>query len=388
MALFSNLLHHPRRLVARRVLFQVHLWLGIFLSVYVALIGLSGSILVFEDELRTHSTRDLHADLAHLVGPGSILSAAAKQYPGEPITYLMGPSQTTPAYTLYLQTARNGTRTVLADASDGHLLTLRPRLFVDVVHDFHVYLLLGQTGFVLNCLAGIGLLVVALTGLALWWPGLRLWLRGFRIHLHGSWKRINYDTHSVVGIFTLIIVSWWGLTAVDFLWPEQTAAVVSSIFPVRGMQEPTLPRTQSSGSSAARTSLSPARVVAIASEARALAPQGFLSGLALPPDTSGNIIAYVDARAPGDFSHRTIYTFDAASGQLLTTWHYGQNSTVGDWILWLVYPLHFGTLWGMPVKIAYFLLGLSLPVLALTGLLMYWNRYLSKRWATLRSSSS
>jgi uncharacterized iron-regulated membrane protein len=36
------------------------------------------------------------------------------------------------------------------------------------------------------------------------------------------------------------------------------------------------------------------------------------------------------------------------------------------------------------VKIAWALLGFSLPVLSVTGLLMYWNRYLHSRWRALR----
>jgi hypothetical protein len=35
---------------------------------------------------------------------------------------------------------------------------------------------------------------------------------------------------------------------------------------------------------------------------------------------------------------------------------------------------------GMSVKILYALMGLSLTVLSITGVFMYWNRYLSKKW--------
>ena len=44
-----------------------------------------------------------------------------------------------------------------------------------------------------------------------------------------------------------------------------------------------------------------------------------------------------------------------------------------------MHPLHFGTLWGLPIKILWFLLGLSLAVLTATGLVMYWNRYLRRK---------
>ncbi len=379
MPFLTDFVYHPRKLFLRRALFQVHLWLGILLSLYVALIGLSGSALVFEDEFRAHATRDLHADSAHLASAQQVLAAAQKAYPDENPTYLMWPSETTPAYTLYLRNAKNIQRTVLADAADGHLLTGRPKLFLDTVHEFHVYLLLGESGFVINCIAGIGLLVLALTGAVLWWPGLRLWLRGFRLHLRGNWKRINYDSHNLIGILTLAIVSFWGFTAIDFLWPAQTAKAVAFVSPLRGMQEPVAPNTPKSSGN-----VDSAAVLASAlTQVRTLNPTGFLSGIALPERKAGNIVAYVDTRAPGDYSHRDIHTFDGATGRLLTTWHYGQNHTLGDWILWLVYPLHFGKLWGMPVKIAWCLLGLSLPMLSVTGLLMYWNRYLGKRWQRL-----
>lgn len=373
MPFVTNLVHHPRKLLLRRAIFQVHLWLGILLSVYVALIGFSGSLLVFEDEFRAHAMRDLHADAAHLASAQQVLAAARVAYPAEQPTYLMWPSMETPAYTLYLRDAANVRRTVLADAEDGHLLQARPRLLIDRVHEFHVYLLLGQSGFVLNCVAGIGLLVLTLTGAVLWWPGLRLWLRGFRIHLRGNWKRINYDSHNLIGISTLLIVSFWGLSSVDFLWPRQTAAMVGLVSPLVGMREPSAPVEKG-------IAAKPDAVLAdVLSQVRTLNPSGSLSGVALPAFEADNIVANVDTAAPGDYSHRDIHTFSGTTGRLLTTWHYGQNESLGDWVLWLVYPLHFGTLWGLPVKIVWALLGLSLPVLSVTGLLMYWNRFLSKR---------
>jgi uncharacterized iron-regulated membrane protein len=38
----------------------------------------------------------------------------------------------------------------------------------------------------------------------------------------------------------------------------------------------------------------------------------------------------------------------------------------------------------MGVKIIWAILGIMLPVLAVTGVLMYWNRYLSKKWRSLK----
>jgi uncharacterized iron-regulated membrane protein len=99
----------------------------------------------------------------------------------------------------------------------------------------------------------------------------------------------------------------------------------------------------------------------------------------------GNLVyAQMDLRAPGDFSHRDIVAIDSTNARILTVWHYGQNHSMGDWIMWSQHPLHFGTLWGLPFKVTWFLLGISLAVLSATGVLMYWNRYLRHYKARLR----
>jgi uncharacterized iron-regulated membrane protein len=374
VSFFRTFVQHPRKLWIRRALFQIHLWLGVLLSLYVVIIGLSGSVIVWEDEIQAHAYRQVRFDPEHLSPPEQVMEDARAAYPGESITYFMFPQGNAPIYTVYLQNAHNDRRIVRADATTGKLLPAAGPTFVDWVHELHVYLLMGQRGFVLNCSAGIGILILALTGAVLWWPGLRIWGRGLYVSLRHSWKRISYDAHSAIGIWTLLIVSMWGLTAVDFLWPAQTKAMVNLVSPLRGMKEPTANAPLKQGP--------PASAEAIIDRAHRLSPNAFLSGLLFPAERTGNTTVYMDTRSPGDYSHRDIHTF-AADGTLLTTWHYGENETIGDWILWLVYPLHFGTLWGTPFKVLWTVLGMSLPVLSITGLLMYWNRYLSRRWAKL-----
>jgi PepSY-associated TM region len=88
----------------------------------------------------------------------------------------------------------------------------------------------------------------------------------------------------------------------------------------------------------------------------------------------------VDLKEAGDLSHRDIITLSTADARVLTTWHYGQNQTLGDWFLWAMHPLHFGTLWGLPIKILWALCGVALALLSITGLMMYWNRFLRKQF--------
>jgi uncharacterized iron-regulated membrane protein len=373
--MIHTILHHPRKLWLRRALFQIHLWLGVLLAVYVIIIGLSGSILVFQDEIRHASLEHTPFDEAHIAPIGTVIATAQNSFPASKLTFITPPLKDSPQWGLYLTDDHGKDKTVYADAASGALIKQHGRLLIDTILDLHVYLLMGRTGFIVNCIAGIGLLLLALTGVVLWWPGIKLWKRGFFVAFHHRWKRINFDTHSAIGIWTLFIVSWWGITAAYFLLPERVSAVVNVVSPLVGMKEPHAPEPP------------PGPVVAhledILARQRTISP-GYLSGIALPEQPGGNVTLYVDRLSPGDFSHRDIDTFDGHTGQLLTIWHYGENHSLGDWFLWLMYPLHFGTLWGLPVKILWALLGFGLAVLSVTGLLMYWNRYLGARWRSLR----
>jgi uncharacterized iron-regulated membrane protein len=60
-------LEHPERLLVRRIVFQVHLWVGAIASAYLLLMSASGSAIVFRNELAGNSLIEwlvrLHTDL-------------------------------------------------------------------------------------------------------------------------------------------------------------------------------------------------------------------------------------------------------------------------------------------------------------------------------------
>ncbi|HXA67714.1 MAG TPA: PepSY-associated TM helix domain-containing protein, partial [Bryobacteraceae bacterium] len=53
MNFLRQFVHRPQRLWVRQFNFQVHLWAGIILSLYMIVIGVSGAILVFRTELES-----------------------------------------------------------------------------------------------------------------------------------------------------------------------------------------------------------------------------------------------------------------------------------------------------------------------------------------------
>lgn len=380
MPFFRDLVHHPRRLWLRRAVFQVHLWAGVLLSLYVVMIALTGAVLVWEDELtRVALPPGLNRyDPAHTASPSAVMQHFAAASPGSLATDLILPSPAVPAFRL---TASDTAHHRLLFVADPVTADLRPqgRTSIAWAHDLHVNLLLGEElGLRLNGMAAAVLFVLAVTGIVLWWPGVRIWVRGLRVSVRHNWRRINYDLHSAIGFWTLLLVLWWAFSGIYFTWYRQITLAVNAISPLEGMLSPGLPANLPVGASAAPASL--ADLISTASHA---SPHGRLYSIGSPSLQDPETFLLMDLRAPADFSHRDIVRVRTADARLLTVWHYGENHSLGDWILWSMHPLHFGTLWGWPGKVLWCALGVSLAVLSATGLLMYWNRYLRLRWRRL-----
>jgi len=371
MEFLHNLVHRPRQLWLRRALFQIHLWAGIALSLYVVVIALSGSILVFENELTgTTLPRGLSAwDPSRTASIPDVMRRFAQACPGCAASLLVTPYPAVPAFQIRAVDTQHRQLGFIADPVSGAVLP-QPRTWVDWMHDLHLYLLLGnEHGEQVNGVGAAILLLLCVTGLFLWWQGIRNWSRGLRISLRSHWRRINFDAHHAIGIWTIAIVTWWSISGVYFAWYGPLERAINAVFPVRAMLSPPMPPlAPHNGASAS--------LRAIVAAAQHASPRGRLFAIYNPSLTEATVFVQMDLRDPGNFAHRDLVTIETSSARVLTVWHYGDNVTLGDWILWSMFTLHFGTVWGLPVKILWCLLGVSLAVLSITGLIMYWNRYL------------
>ena len=374
MTIFHDALHNPRKLFLRRALFHIHLWSGIFLSAYVVVIALTGSLLVFENEL-THTTLPAHLsayDPTHTASIPTVMQVFHNAYPTAHVTDIYTPWPTIPAYTLDAITAANTQFTVIADPVTAALHP-QPRTWVQWVHDFHAFLLLSPAyGEQINAIGAAILLLLCMTGILLWWQGIARWTRGLTISVRSNWRRINFDLHHAIGFWTLFIIFWWSISGVYFGFYKQVVTAVNRVSPVQGMHAPDLPANAPTGPH--RASLQ-----AILDAAQQASPHGRLFSISDPSLVGTSSYAQMDLRAPADFSHRDIIAISTVNAQVLTDWHYGANHTLGDWFLWSQHPLHFGTLWGLPIKVLWCFLGVTLAALTATGLLMYWNRYLRRQ---------
>jgi uncharacterized iron-regulated membrane protein len=437
MGLFRRMVERPQQVWIRKAFFQVHLWAGILLALYVIAIGVSGSILVFKEELmpkprvrvgtvdyKACTTAQLtHAmDVANTAVPGmktflascptpanSLFTVTVREQPKRPAAPPAQAQQAGPRgpklaqRVIYLDPH---TLAVLGDAD-------RESSWLETVEQFHVNLLLGRGGRMWNGIGASVLLAITLTGIVLWWPGIKNWTRGLKLDFRKSWKRINFDLHNAMGIWTVFFTLTWALTGMYFTWPkifttpmEKISHFETANYPAKqmkeaqaklmpaGMQEGRGPRNADRASASGGEHPiqprveTPVDVAGMIATAQRESPDGHLEGVFYGSGPRAMFTIYMARGILGDYSSTDFVYLDQRSGKLLYTWHRGQNHTLADWYVWLIAPLHFGTSFGQGFKVLWALMGLALPALTITGLLMYWNRWLSKRWMKLRQRSA
>jgi uncharacterized iron-regulated membrane protein len=151
----------PQSLWFRRALFQIHLWVGIAIGLYI--ISVSGSAVVFRRELAR---------------------------------WLMP----------------RGT-----ELENGFPPAIR---VMEWLVDLHDNLLAGALGRDINGIFALLITVLVLTGAVIWWPGRRRWRRSVTPVRSREIGRFSWHLHSSLGLWGFVLLFSWAITGVYFAFPE------------------------------------------------------------------------------------------------------------------------------------------------------------------------
>jgi uncharacterized iron-regulated membrane protein len=234
--LWRRWLREPQTLLLRRALFQVHLWTGVAVGLYIAIISLTGSILVYRNELyRAFSPEPRLVEDAGAALPLEELEPAVRRtFPDARIVVVEpGP---TPNHAADVTLEREGERTrrlvhPATGADLGPTMPLGYRISAWML-DLHDNLLNGPTGRRVNGIGALALLLLCATGLVAWWPGGSRWRRSLFLDVRASWKRLNWSLHSALGFWFFVFILMWSVTGIYLSLPDQVAALLDAIEPL------------------------------------------------------------------------------------------------------------------------------------------------------------
>ncbi len=358
----------------RQVLRRIHLCIGATLCLPLIILGLTGSVLVFEDELRAALEPAPHASALGQAHPLAVIIAAAQGaapagYVAAAITPAAGLGDS--AEVRFADPRRGpgpgGVMVFVDPVSLAVLGTRDPGAgLVRHIASLHSTLLLRTLGgrSVVGWL-GIAMLMLGLTGPVLWWPSRGQWRTAFTVRSGARGYTLLRDLHGMAGIWgvgVLVIVSFSG---VYLAFPQAVTAAIATVLPARDLRPNTavmrvtpLPGTTPLDADGA---VALAQAAVPGTEVRQVAlplrrDQPFRAGLVRGGESSAAalVTVYVDpwARRVIEVRDPRLYT----SGERLLAW---------------LRPLHEGAALGWPWRILVFLSGFLPPLFAGTGVTMW-----------------
>ncbi len=272
-----------------------------------------------------------------------------------------------------------GGRMVYADATGrvvGEVAT--EGTWLQFFERFHSFLLLPG-GRLLNGIAGLALLGLALSGLILWWPERGGWHSAFQIVRRSNWKGLVFDLHRVGGVLSLGFTVLFAITGAYFTWPAAYREVAAAVLPTQNR----------SGAITVQTDGIRLPIDDLVALAKRAVPGTRLVRVLVP---QGNRQSVTVVLGHGD----TPFGLRTRTSQVVVHPHTGdvlslddfRERRAGDHLVGWLGPLHTGNFGGTVVKVIWAAAGLALPALSITGFLMWKNRVLTPRLARRRTRTA
>ncbi len=342
------------------MLLKLHLYVALAASVFVIILGATGSIMAFEDQLDKLFNPGLYRANPILPSPLSvsrIVEIVKQANPGAEVVAVVLADRPDESYAAELSTGK----AVFIDEYTGKILGERTGpTFLDYVHQFHIRLLAGGTGKTIVSIAGVCMLVLVISGIILWWR-----YKQFSLKLDGSLVRAMFDVHTVTGIYTALFLLCLSATGV-------VIAFDSSVFPwlYRVTDTKPIARYAPSTLKTGAIPISPEQALEISKQTIPGALPLMVVFPARPRDPYNVRMHFPEDLTPGG---RSWVVLDQYSGEVLVA----QNSRTAPGPTRagiLNRAIHTGDVFGTVSKIIGSLSSLLVVVQAVTGLVLWWKR--------------
>lgn len=359
----------------RQFFFTLHKYAGLTLGLLLSLIGLTGSLLVFDhalDEKLAPHTVDFNPS-SKPASYGEILAAAREAVPGSEPRRLMMPRTEDSPYVVRFPGPEGapGPIEVSVSPTDAEVLAVRGwgQYTMSWLYRLHYTLLASSNGKTVVGFMGLLLMLFCISGLVLWWPrrsrrGGR-WKRAFAIRRDGNRFRFYFDVHRVFGIYFLPLLLVTAFSGVTLVFPQQVETVVGTLLPTES--RPALPRSH-------KDSGTPLDADAAAEIAHSAFPGGELKRIYLPRDAGDSYgLSFRAAGEPWRNYGASFVRLDQYSGEILMVQDVGELAPGNKLLRWQ-FPLHNGDALGLAGRWLVLLAGLTPGLLFATGIYLWWKK--------------
>jgi uncharacterized iron-regulated membrane protein len=227
----------------RRLMFQVHMWVGLILGLLLALLGLSGSILVYDDAIARILAPMPHASAEGLALPLNKIVEAARGAAGQGAMQIALAREAGDPVSVRVTRPREGgggeirdaraqggpppgppaATQVFIDPVSGAVLGSRKAQLPPILafsHQLHGNFLMGREGRQFVGWLGVAMLALGATGLVLWWPKRGQWKYAFFVRRTAKGLRFHRELHAATGIWIFIVFMIVSFSGVVIAFPN------------------------------------------------------------------------------------------------------------------------------------------------------------------------
>ncbi len=369
----------------------IHKWLGLISGIVVFILGITGCIYVFHDDLKV------------LVYPGKYYLSPVKDQKPLPLSQLISiagnelPSgekisrvdlYPAPGRTWIFRAAKTDenafghwnyqvyNKRVFVNPYSGKVQAVEDSRteFFQVVLQMHMNLLLGKkAGHVVVGYSTVIFLVLLITGLVLWWPkkwSKRTMKQSFKLDFGLKWKRLNYDLHNILGFYSLLFALLIGITGLVFSFPEFKTFYTDTLNRIGSRESAKIKTTEQFETVPFRTTQTLDNALFYALENY---PEADMMSIRLRDSDEEFHDIQIRLEKGRSGAHRWYY-FNQKDGQISKV-KSSEGLRPGDKLAALNYDIHVGSIGGWPTKILAFMVSLISASLPVTGFLVWWYKH-------------
>jgi sulfite reductase (NADPH) flavoprotein alpha-component len=367
--------------VFKKTLFQLHWFFGITAGLVLALMGITGATVSFQDELLNllnPSVLKVEKLDSGTLAPAELVRRV-EATEGKQVSMLWVGVDSDSAARIFF-TPPPGERRGQLRYVDPYTGTYQGDAsgqgFFDLMLQLHRFLAMGQTGRQITGACTLMLIFFCLSGLYLRWPRQALnWRAWLTLDWAKKGRSFNWDLHSVAGTWCMIFYLLAALTGLSWSYEWYN----------KGLQKLFSDSPNSQQRKGGRGQPGPAGPAPVADYdaiwatiQQAAGPQLSLYNVRMPP-VAGQpaTVFYLRSDSPHERAFNQI-VLDPVTGVIKQHQRYADKSYKAQ-LLTSIYALHVGSYWGLPGRILVTIASLSMPLFFITGWLLYLDRRRKKR---------
>ncbi|WP_282343216.1 sulfite reductase flavoprotein subunit alpha [Pseudomonas sp. PS02288] len=372
----------------KKTIFQLHWFFGISAGLVLALMGLTGAIYEFQDEILELINPQMQVERRDAqVLPLGELAARAQALEGKTVSgvyLILGDGDPARVFFTPPPGERRGAMRFLDPYTGDAMGEPRGMGFFAFVLQLHRFLAAGEVGKQITAASTLALVFFCLSGLYLRWPRKALnWRAWLTLDWAKKGRAFNWDLHAVAGTWCLVFYLCAALTGLtwSYDWFRDGANRLLGDAPTgqQGKRGEGRGRPGGQTPGAAPTAAPVVDYDLLWNSIRQTAGDhlaGFNLRLPLAAGQPATVFYLLDD-SPHPRALNQIQ-LDTATGKVLRHERYADKN-LGPQLLISIYALHTGEYFGLPGRILMMLASLGMPLFFVTGWLLYLDRRRKKR---------